>query len=255
MKSRYEAWLNDKALSSIDPVIYISDIAYQSPNLVRTSANIAGASGTHTSDTVFIGDTKISVSFAVRAYLTDERQRIVNAIVSWAINGGWLKLSDRPGQMIYVLPSRLPAVTSVMRWTDNLSIEFTAFDYPLWVDEQQQKVTLTNGETGSLYLPGEWKSYVEAEITAGAVITSFAISCDDTDMILDNLTVSDGDVIKVTYSARHHILSITNGSVSLLNKRSANSDDDLIAVPGKNVVSFSADGTATCTLKVRGVHL
>lgn len=255
MISRYEVWLNDVPLSGIDTNIYVYDISYQAAGLARTTSRIAALDGQYSGGKDYIDSNKITVSFMVREYRTARRQEIVQNVIAWASNGGWLKTNDRTGKRIRVVPTRLPAVSSVMQWTDVLSLEFTAFDFPYWQDETAQTVTLAKGKSGKLTLPGVRRTQVEAVITANAAITTFTIVCGATKIVLAGLELAAGDVVNISYTDDHHILEIKSGNTSLLNKRTAASNDDLIAEVGENSVSFSASGSATCTLSAKGVYL
>lgn len=254
MISRYKVWLNDVALSEVDPSIYVSDISYNAVSRQYNTSRLAARSGSYSGDD-YIGDNRTTVSFSIRKYSTQQRQEILQSVIAWAVNGGWLKTSDRDLQRIYVRCTKLPTINSVMRWTDNLTVEFTAYDFPYWQDEVPITFELNKDDNAVVYMPYAFGVYVEAEITAGSALTDFEIVVGDTTLSFDNLSISNGDVIKVAYSDDHHILDVSKGALSLLNKRTADSSDDLIAKSGNNTVSFTTDGTAVCKLYFKGVYL
>lgn len=255
MISRYSVWLNDVSLSEVDPEIYVSDIGYNAVSRQFNTSRLAARDGLFSGDDYF-GENKTTVTFLIRKYNTQERQSVLQNILVWAANGGWLKTSDRPFQRIYVKCTRLPSINSVMRWTDNLTLEFTAYDFPYWQDEEPMTISLDSGENETVYIPSAFNVYVEAKITAAASLTQFSISVGDTTLSFANLSVSSGDIITVAYSDEHHILDVSVGTLSILDKRTANSSDDLIAKTGNNIVSFSTSGgSAECELYFRGVYL
>lgn len=256
MISRYAVWLNDIALTEVDPDILITDIGYQAVRQELNTERLAARAGLYTgSGQPYYPETVVAVAFQLRKYHTVDRQAVTQDIIRWALNGGWLKTSDRPGQKIYVQCSRFPTINSVLRWTDSLAIEFTAYDFPFWVDEAAQSIILSDSDTsGKIYLPGSFSTGVELTIEARSALTRVNIGVGETALNLANLSVSAGDVITVGYSARHHLLEIQQGTTSILDKRTADSDDELIAVPGSNTVEFTADGTAVCTVSVRGCY-
>lgn len=255
MISRYNAWLNNVALSEVSPDIYISDIEYE-PTMSKASTNAIGKrDGQYSGHEKYVESNKITVYFEARAYKTADRQRIVQDVIAWGANGGWLQCSDRIGQRIYVKASKLPNISSVMRWLDNLSIEFTAYDYPFWVGDFPSTVTLENGATGTLFLPGVWRSQAELSVLALSSVTSINVQVGNTNLILSGLAMESGDVLTLTYTDENHIMEIKHGSTSVLNKRAAESDDDLLAEPGSNDLAFTSDGFAFCTIKVKGVWL
>jgi phage-related protein len=254
MISRYAVWLNDVSLAEVDPTIYVSDIGYNPSAPKFNSSRLGGRDGQY-SGADYIEKNVITVSFEIHEYHTARRQEIAQDVANWASNGGWLKTSDRVSQKIYVKPTRFPAVSSVMRWTENLTVEFTAFDFPYWQDEEPQTVTLENGGTGELFVSGVRPTAAEMALTASANISSINVQVGASRLILSDLGAVSGDVITVSYTDEHHILEIKKNGASILNKRTAASNDDLIVAPGLNAVSFSADGGATCTISVRGVYL
>jgi len=256
MTSRYDVWLNGVALSSIDPCIYVSNIAYQAPTVTRHPTKIAARDGQYAGQVKTIDTAKITVNFVARAYSTVERQRVVQNVVSWASKGGILQATDRAGQFIRVETTRLPAVASVLGWTDVLTVEFQAFDYPFWQDETPTTTSVDSGETGTLYVPGSWTSDIEVEITATEALTEAEIICGDSIIVLEGLSIAAGGKIVICYTADHHILEIKDGAGnSLLDKRTAESSDDLRADPGSVAVAVEADGSAVCTFKAKGAYL
>ena len=254
MISRYEAYLNDVALSSLDTSIYITDIAYSVVTPQINTVRLSGRNGAYSSGN-YVQENRIAQSLMVRQYSTQNRQTVIGAIIAWASKPGWLKTSDRANQKIYVKCSKYPAVTSALRWTDVLSLEFVAYDYPFWVDEIPNKETITSGNECDVFVPGAYPTDVEAVITPSATITSLHIECGDTFLELSGISVPANQTITISYTDDHHILSIESNEVSLLNKRTPESSDDLVLNPGTNTVSFTANASATCTLIIKGVYL
>jgi len=286
MISRYNVYLNDISLSSLDDTIYIYDIAYSSVSLERNTNRLAGRQGYY-SGSEHIEESRVVVSFSVRQYDTQQRQHSLQEIAKWCVNGGWLKTSDRPYQKMYVRCTKVPTVNSALRWTDTLSVEFTAYDYPFWVDDLPERVSLEADETKSVFVHGTYKTDVEAIVTASAELSGLTIACGETEIELDGLSVPANQEITIRYTDEHHILEIVSGGDSLLGNRTAESSDDLILYPGYRTVSFEAvfaepeeeeteeteeeseeeeieeeseeteeeEPTASCTLLIRGVYL
>ena len=254
MISRYNVYLNDVSLRSVDDSIYIDDIAYQSASQDHIANRLVGRNGAY-SYGAYIKESKVTVSFMLRQYQTENRQSVMQSIIGWCVNGGWLKTSDRPNQRMYVVCTKLPSVTSVKQWLGNLTIEFTAYDYPFWMDEQPERVVLTQGNTASVFVSGVYKTDVEAVITPGATMEGFTITCAGTSIELSDINIPQGQDVRISYTDDHHILKIESNGVSLLDKRTADSDDDLVLSPGMNSVEFDCESSATCTLLIRGVYI
>lgn len=254
MISRYNVYLNDVPLSTLNDMLYISDISYNPASPERYTQRLVGRNGAY-SGSEYIEDNRITVSFMLRVYNTQQRQSAMQTVIGWCVPGGWLKTSDRPDQRIYVRCTKLPSVNSVMKWTDTVSIEFTAIDYPFWTDEIPQKVEMTPGNDYSVFVPGVYKTDVEAVIVPTEAISSCTIGCGDTYIELADMDIPAGQEITISYLPEHHILQIESDGVSLLDFRTPESNDDLVMSPGVNYASFEADGDAVCTLLVRGVWL
>ena len=254
MIGRYQVWMNDRALTEIDPDIVITDIVYQPIDRTFASTPFSARHGT-LSGRDYIVQNKVSVSFMIRKYLTDERQEVCQAVNAWCCGGGWLKVSDRPGQRMYVQCTQPLVIPSVLKWLDVLTLEFTAFEYPFWVDETPKTVELDTGETGSVCMPCAFDSVVEATVTANAALTSIEISCGDTVIKLASLSIASGSTVEIRYTDKDHILEIVSGTTSLIHTRTADSSDDLLAKPGTNALGFTASGSASCVFSFGGCYV
>ena len=254
MISRYEVWLNDMALSAVDPSIYITDIKYEPVKREYTTPRLMHRDGVF-SGNPYISESSVTITFMARKYSTSERQAVIQGVVAWAAKDGWLRVSDRPEQEIYVRCTAFPAAESVRGWTDDIEVEFTAYDFPYWQDRYPQVFELDDGDSETVNVISAFPAVVEAEITAGAAVTSFTVTAGNTSIALTDLSLSANDVVLIRYTADSHILEIKKGTTSLLDKRTTASSDDLIMQPGENTVSFTASADATCKLSVKGVTL
>ena len=254
MRSRYEVWLNNIALSSIDPKILILDIRYMTPPVTNSGYTLAGRHGSYLYRR-YVEKASVGVQFAIRAYNTAERQAVCAEVAKWAKKGGVLQSSDRPGQRLRCVCESFPAVSSVLGWTDTLQMVFTAFSLPFWEEELEKTLTLTGtSASGSLYVPGNIDgALIGASIKANAALSSVNLTANGKTLSLTGLSVSSGQIINITYDDAL-IQSIKVGSTSLLNKRTG--ADDLVAKCGENnALSMSASASVGATFKVRGLWL
>lgn len=253
MKSRFEVCLNGIALSDIHPAsIYITDIAYAPAAPQIKADRLMGRHGGF-SGRPYIEKTEISVSLMIREYDTAARQAVAQSVIAWAYSGGWLTASDRPGQRIYVRCTKLPAVTSALKWTEALTIGFTAYDFPFWQSIAPVTVSLDSGDEGTLRFPGGIPTEAEAVITAEETMTAATVTVGDTAISLAGINIAAGDTVEIRYTDDRHIMEIVSGTTSLLDKRTG--ADDLIVNPGANAVSFTSTGDASCIIKAREVYL
>ena len=217
MISRYEAYLNNIALSSVDPKILILDIQYSTPSIKNEGYTLAKRNGTYIYDRY---TDKTSVSIRLRC-----------------------------------ICDAFPTIASARNWTDALQIVFTAYALPYWEEEFEKTLTLTGtSANGTLYVPGNVDgALITASIKANAALSSVNLTANGKTLSLTGLSVSSGQTINITYD-NALIQSIKVGSTSLLNKRTG--ADDLLAKCGENnVLSVSASASVNATFKVRGLWL
>ena len=253
MISRYEAWMDGVALSSIHGDLYVRDIICEAANITSTSAKPVSGLGAYISNRSRDA-LRVTIEFELYIYDPVMRQAACADVVRWA-NGTALKVSDRPGQVLQVVCDDPPAISSALRWTDTLAVSFLAYETPYWVADAPVSVTANNTST-NLYVPGNVpntlaKARVDAVITAGSAITSATVTVNGKTISLSGISVGSGSTIVFSHD-ESGILSIKTGSTSLLDKRTAASADDLLADCGA-VNTFASN--RNCTFSVKGMWL
>lgn len=267
MISRYEAVLNGVPLSSLNANILITDIEYSSPNVSYDTFSLAKRHGSRIYRR-YVKNASVTISFAIREYSIQTRQEICNEIVKWARNGGILQTNDRMGQQLRCVCSSFPYIQSALKWTDTLSITFTAYTLPFWESTMETIVTLTS--TGSyvqstVAVPGNIESaLVEVEVKTASYpapeegqdptqVTRLDFQVGDTSMSLTGLEIGGNQTITIAYD-NNLIQSIKKGNTSLLDKRTG--DNDLMATCAENNrFRFRSNAEATATFRTRGLWL
>lgn len=255
MISRYDAWLNGKSLQMVNPLIYVEDISYRAVELNRSIDARTGYHGSYHGHG-YIESAHVDITFLIEEYSTVERQNILQEVVAWATQEGWLATSDRPNQRLRVVCDVFPAILSAKRWTETLTMTFSAYELPFWQDLHPTEASVSAAseteETVALFCPGTFPAPLEAVVTPSASITTLTIAVGESEIELSGL--SGTDAITISYSEDRHILSINQGSTSVLSKRTADSSDDLILTPGiNNTISIEGDAALTATFRVRGL--
>lgn len=254
MISRYEATLNNVALSSIDGSIYIADIQYASPSIQTQTVQAAKRQG------AFVTDRRqekssVTVTFEIRKYGIADRQSVCQAIVKWAMNGGILETNDRPGQRLRVICGQPPVVESTMHWTDELSVVFDAYSPPYWEEKTAATQTLTGSDAdGTVSVPGSiGKAPVDVTITPSSTLTGITIYAGDTYLSLSGISVTSSQTVEIFHD-ENGFLHIESAGGSLLNKRTGS--DDLLVQSGRmEGLSVSANVSVTAVFSVRGYWL
>lgn len=253
MISRYEATLNGVALSEIDDSILVLDINYAGPQIKTNTYTSARRQGARVYRRYF-GKSTVTISFEIHKYNTQARMNVCNAIQQWAKDGGVLVTSDRDGQRLRCVCDTYPVITSAMKWTEALSVTFSAYAIPFW--EESTPVTLTlNGteESDTMTVPGcVEEALVEVEVTPSGTLTDLDLTVNGRTLSLSGISVS-GDTISIDYD-ENMIQSIRAGWTSLLDARTG--VDDLLAVCGEqNEFSFTANVPCSVIFSVRGLWL
>lgn len=251
MKSRYEVILNGIALSSLNENLYISDISYPSPAVTYSIKNYAGRNGGRVSSSGRIDESSVTVTFELHIYGTQARQAACAHVIDWAKNGGVLQTSDRVDQTLTCICTKMPSVESAMRWTDQLSLTFTAYEVPFWRSTFVDSATVTNG-SGTLFTDGNADTWADVTVTANGAVTGFSVTFGQNTITLSGLSLASGDTVIFSHD-ESGILSITAGNVSVLSKRTAASADDLTAPCG--TIQIAVDGNVTAEFRVRGAWI
>ena len=248
MISRYEAYMDGIALSSIDPSIYILNIEPGDASRKFKSNKVAGRYGLRLSG-VEVESTSETITFEIHEYDTVKRMAICQNVQKWA-KGEILTVSDRPGQRLRCVCESLPKVNA-RDWTEAISMTFTAYNPPFWEEETKTVVSITGTSVNqTVYVPGNAEeALVELSVKANASAGGFTVAVNEVQLtVLVSMAVND--VVTITYDKKG-IQSIKKGNTSILDKRTG--ADDLLAKCGVlNVFALSSDASVTATFSVRG---
>ena len=252
--TRYACTIDGQGLQDIDPTIYITDIQEATPKIRATTATNALYDGLYLAR-LHRQSLSVTVTFCVREYDTARRKAVAEAACEWA-KDGWLTISDRPGQRLWCVVDKLPVITSSLSWTDKLTIGFTAYDLPYWQEVYPAAVNFT-GKSGSVTLApaGTKDCYLEADITAtGGTVNTLTIGVGGRTFAFFGLGLGKTKRLSIGYDDEHHLQYMLIGETSVLGKRTAASDDDLMLAPRKgNVITVTANTDINATFRARGL--
>ena len=198
---------------------------------------------------------EVRVQFQLRE-LRDlaERRRILDAACAWA-QDGYLSTSAHPRRRLPVIVTERPTAQTARQYTETFEIAFVAAALPYWEDEDETRVTLTDG-AGRILNGGTAPALIGAEITVaeGETLNELEISAGGETMAFENLGAAGGSVFRLGYDFSGTQL-ITLDGASVLSKRTPESADELYAQPGANAVTVTADADVASTIKLRGCWL
>ena len=135
---------------------------------------------------------------------------------------------------------------------------FTAYAMPYWeADMPIRAVFSGTGGTAVIRNAGTAPCFLEAEIsnTSGSTLTSMSMTADGQTMAFTGMALGAGKTLKIFYDDKWLLRAEVDGA-SVLNRRTADSADDLILQPCKSTtVTIAADKAVSVTLKARGLWL
>lgn len=133
MKTHFSCQMNGIELGDIDERIAVVDIAEESPALALSTSGNAKYDGTR-----LIRRTRqhltVEITLAILERDPARRSEIADKVAAWC-QDGYLTVSYRPGQRLRCALAALPGMGSALKWAQELTIRYTAFDWPWWEDE------------------------------------------------------------------------------------------------------------------------
>lgn len=250
-KNGYDVRLNHRSLTDIAPCIHIVDVTEDDPK-EKTLSMPTGTNGTRILR-VKRESLSVSMDFVIRDQDMERRAKVYADVMRWARGGGYLYLSDRPGQRLYVDRAKLPGMGSAKKWASVISAQFLAYSRPFWESAFPEAKELV-GKSGNAKLlpPGNAEScFVEAEATAtSTTMNSLTLTSGESEMRFSGLGIAKGQKLAIVYRT-DGILQITSNGKSAMSKRSG--ADDLELVPGVyGTVRFSADAPCKVIFRTWG---
>lgn len=255
-----QAWIDDVPITNASAKIILQHIEEKPLELSQVVANRPYGGQYLVSNQPT--KREIVLHFAIKEGLDFEsRLSVYQAVCSWC-KSGWLRLSDHPGQRIYVHPIIYPDLGKLRDWADDLSVTFAAYWFPYWQAISPTELT-SSGTSGSLSIPklgGTYNGILDLSITpASDSLTSLTIRtyCNTTTKLSDmyfSLTlspVSAGQTLTFAHDERG-LLTVVQGGTGLLGRRSIASSDDLLLLPGvSNRIYYSANTVVSVTARYR----
>ena len=248
-----QVWLNSVDLASVHPSILLQHINEGELKLLQRWNDRPG--GGQMLLTNQYQQKEIIIEFAIRDGRNyDRRLEAFAAVCQWAAGGGWLEISSRPGQKIFVTLSQMPVIGRLREWTETMAIHFVAGWYPFWESVVPSTASASDVSGGSLeiFVPGNAPSKLSAIIT-GSGLTSVTLSCTatSTGLWVSNPSGLGGDV-KFLHDDRG-FLKITSGGVDVMKYRGGS--DEVILNPGNNTVEYQFSAASSIQLIAGGAWM
>lgn len=251
-----KVWLNGVDLLTVHPAILLQHINESDLKLNQRWMDRAGGFQLMTVNNPQRKEIVIELAIRDGRDFT-RRTEAYTAVCAWAYGGGWLEISNRPGQRIYVACSQMPALGNLRDWTDNIAIHFVAGAYPFWEEKTPMIASAVGVTSGVSYLtvPGNAPSNITATIVPANNLTSIQLEVEETGtaiQLTDMQNITAGTEIHMTYTDQH-ILCIDADGTDIMKYRTGS--DDLIANPGMATINYTFSTACNVTVHAGGAWL
>lgn len=201
----------------------------------------------------------IQINVAIRAWRDmSARAAAVSALNAWACNGGILRLSYRPDQILYVQPSALAVPGNIRKLDQEISVTLTAYTIPYWRDLYPARLALSltaNTEASDLLTPIGPNPIAlgSLDLVAEAAVSSLSVDTGMSSITLQGLSIPAQGTLHMGYDERG-LLQITSSAGDRMHCRTAASSDDFWLQGGTTSrIRVTCSGAASCL--VEGVGL
>lgn len=237
--------LNGIELDSVSGAILVQGVEEIAGKVQITTANRAAHAGQRITS-IRRDSLDVTVRFSIDIKKRDmpARSSVFEAVCAWAAPGGWLSLNYRPERRLRVVCAQLPAAGDQWNWTNIYSIVFRAYDVPYWQDYVPRSLLATES-TGStekqIGVPGSAETVLDATYKCTGACSRFTLATGISRIALEGLNIKTGQTLAIDHT-EDGILRIRVDGVSVLDKRTAASSDDLYVLPGRAALTMTADG-------------
>lgn len=266
MLLRFDATNGGAKFSEIAEEVILLDIIEQPAEMNVQKAQYGKGPGTLVSS---VERTALSVQlvYVIRTQDPVRWGEVHDLVTKWARNATTLTVNTRPGKKLVGKFYTAPARNSALRWTDEQTITFTAYEVPYWQDENVSVSTfISRGDTVK----------VNCMCTADHVPLELMITNDTSKPITEVMIVVAGTykmhlkglnlvtppqeglveehalVIEAKDGRTTRIFVTDEQNTSMLHTRTEDSVDVLEAITTEPTqVYFWADQSATCWLNCR----
>ena len=141
IQNQLNAWMDGNALTDLHPMLFIEEISCTPAEATFTTSVTARRNGERLLNT---RRTTPTVTITLRILTEDRvsRQTVYQRLVTWA-SGRELRISDRPGQALHCVCTKLPEMSSVMKWTESFSLTLSGFEHPFWEETVPSQLSIS----------------------------------------------------------------------------------------------------------------
>jgi hypothetical protein len=255
MLLRFEAINGGAKFSEIAEEVILLDIIEDPAEMNVQTSPLAGGPGMLVSSATRKSLT-VRLVYVIREMDPVRRAELRDKVARWAYQASLLEINTRPGKCLSAKAYIPTAQGSSLRWTDELSLTFTAYELPYWFDSQISMIECTTDDfklTGARAItptgadvPIPISCYVT--VMGSEKLTDLLLRVGNTKLQMRGLNIASGSMLMVE-SLTGHDLTIRDVSTgqSYLGTRTEDSSDALMALP--NVPNpLHAEANVKCML-------
>lgn len=179
----------------------------------------------------------------------EERRKVFDEVIRWALSGKWLTFGNMPDRRLYVDKVVLPSSGDLWNWTAEYTITFRAYNIPFWQQTEPTVVKKANITKGSVQIDvgGTADSVLDIAFRniSGKTITNFKITADGKTLTVNGVNLTASETLKISHGT-DGLLRITAGSRNVYGIYTG--DDDLLVRPGKRTVTIEATRAGELTV-------
>ena len=270
MQLRHRAALDGVQLDEIDGRIVIQGVQTASGKTSMTGISLFGRDGQRLTnvqrDTI---DVQVNFGMLIRKTNLAARAELLDLVNNWAAaalpeNGGaWLTVNYKTNRRMRVVLAEPAEEGDLKDWTNTFHITFRGYGVPYWQDETGATLTSGIGSSQSAYMDigGSARTVADIELhnESGAKIETATVKAGTSQMSFSGLGMEANETLCIDHDEngylRIRIRNAQNRYRSAMEKRSGESADDLYVMPGRQMISFSAQRACSAKATVFGRYL
>ena len=204
----------------------------------------------------------IAVKFTIneKSYHPEERADVLERVVAWAANGGWLTVNYKPGRKIRVIAAQLPGEGDA-RKRNQYTITFRAYGVPYWQSDPAKATVSGTDASGGIEIPGSAETLADVQVQniSGMTVESVVVGVGDSRFHFGSLGLGGNETLVIDHQddgemclLRIRIKSAGGVYRSVMDKRIGYSSDDLRVKPGAATVLLRAQRSCRMTVSCPG---
>ena len=197
----------------------------------------------------------VTVRFSIRIKKTDmqAREDLFEKICAWAAPGGWLTVNYKEDRRLRVVCAQYPAAGDMWNWANSYAIIFRAYSVPYWQQATPGKLMASGTSFSRRFgVAGSARTVMDIEFkNSGGACTRFKVTAGSSVIELKGINLLSGQTLAIGHTD-DGLLRITAAGVSVLDKRTEESSDDLYVYPGEVAVTIESPKAGTAIISCAG---